>query len=66
MKRDFLENYADNPLSADMYYDSAIEALVEDDKEKALGMLEIIELRYRQSKIVTKARKLRDSIKDIN
>ena len=62
MKKKFLEKYPQNPLSANMLFDSAINALANTNYTQAREILEQIEYHYPGSKIMSKVRELKDRL----
>lgn len=62
----FLEQFPEHPLGADMYFASAMSALAASDYPEAERLLEIIEYRYPQSKILGKAKEIQERIKKIS
>lgn len=62
MKKKFLEKYPQNPLGANMLFDSAINALANTNYSQAREFLEQIEYHHPGSKIMSKVRELKDRL----
>ncbi|MAE63526.1 MAG: hypothetical protein CMJ18_04580 [Phycisphaeraceae bacterium] len=57
MKR-FLAEYENHVLAADMYYASAVDALVRSDYAEAARLLELIEFRFPEARVIEKVQRL--------
>jgi hypothetical protein len=55
----FLEAYPDNPLGADMLFANALAALAASDYEGAVRILDVIEARYPDSKLLQRVKEIR-------
>ena len=62
IRKSFLAKFPDHLLGADMYFAQAMTALAASDYEEALRLLEIIEYRYPTSRILPKAKQIRQRL----
>ncbi len=65
LQQQFLKQYSEHPLGADMYLTSAMTAMASGDYEEADRLLEIVEYNYPKSRIQQKAKNLREQLKKI-
>ena len=58
-REEFLQRYPDNPLGADMYFATAMSALASSNYEQAQRILQFIEYRYLNSRLLPKVQEIR-------
>jgi hypothetical protein len=61
-KKKFAQRFPDHPLAADIYFISATDALAAGDYEQARQILQFIEYRFPQSKLIDKVRTIREQL----
>lgn len=62
VKDEFLANYAESVLAADMHFASAMQTLAAGEYDKANRLLDIVRYRYPTSRVAEKARSIQDRI----
>ena len=62
LQKIFLEQFPKHPLGADMHFASAMTALAQSDYDEALRLLEIIEYRYPDSRIMPKVKDIQQRL----
>ena len=62
LQKTFLEKFPGHPLGADMFFASAMTALAASDYDEAQRLLDIIEYRYPESRILPKAKQIKNRI----
>ena len=58
-RQEFQQRFPDNPLAADMYFASAMTALASSNYDQALRVLQFIEYRYPNSRLVPKVQEIK-------
>lgn len=62
IQEEFIGQFPDNPLCADMYFAAAMTALAQGDYDEATRCLEIIEYRFADSRVSKKAKTIQEKL----